>query len=79
MSMLKTSLNTTLRPKTATDSNDPKDGNFSTMTQHPWHHALDRKHFFPYVNFEVRFILFFRREIMFKETLLMVDGPFLSF
>jgi hypothetical protein len=57
-------VNTTPSPKTANDSSGAKVGDSATKTQHPWHHSTDTKHYFLYVESEVRFVIAFMRKSM---------------
>jgi hypothetical protein len=45
-----------------------KVGNWSAKIQHPWHQALDTKHFFLHVKFEVRFVISFMRKSTSNKT-----------
>ncbi|SAM05330.1 hypothetical protein [Absidia glauca] len=65
--MLQTSANSTLSSKTATGSSGPKVGHTSTETQHPWHHSVDRKHYFSHMKFEVTFVTSFSRKWTFHK------------
>jgi hypothetical protein len=56
--VLQASLNTTHRPKTATDSSGSKVGNALSKTQH----LVDREHYFFHVKFESAFVVSFTRK-----------------
>jgi hypothetical protein len=59
MYVLYVSVNTAPSPITATDSSGGKVDNYSTQNQHPWHHSVDKNHFFCHVKFEVSFVISF--------------------
>jgi hypothetical protein len=65
--MLYTSANTTQSFKTATGSNAPKVSNSFKKSLYPWHHSLDRKHTYLYVNSEGRLYILFTRNSTFKK------------
>jgi hypothetical protein len=58
------SMNATLSPNTATDSNHLKFGNSFTKIRDTWHHSVDTKNYFLYVKFEVRFVISFTSKSM---------------
>jgi hypothetical protein len=62
--VLYTLVNSTLRPKTATDSSGPKAGHLFTETQHPWYHSEDEKYCFLCVKFDVKPVIFLPRKFM---------------
>jgi hypothetical protein len=62
------SLNTSLSPKTATDFSGPK------SVSHTWHHSVDKKHHFCYVQFEIKKSYVFLLRIDGKASLVARNG-----
>jgi hypothetical protein len=58
------SLNTTLNPKTVSNSINPQVNHLSPKAKHPWRHSVERKHRLLDVKFEVRFVMSFPRKFM---------------
>jgi hypothetical protein len=77
MPVLCASLNSPPSPKKATDSSGPKPVIHSPKHQKPRLHAVDKKHNFLHVKFEVVFCISFTRKCMFnkKVALFTGDGP----
>jgi hypothetical protein len=73
--MMLHNVDTTQSSKTATDSRAPKIVNSSKNTYHSWYHSIDRKHTFLLVNFEVKFIISFKRNTM-SNNFMWMGPPF---
>jgi hypothetical protein len=78
--MLFMAVNTTLKPKTATDYSSPKVGLSSTQMQHSLYPLVGAKHSFLQLKLAVRSVISFTRKYLSKKMTFYVenDSSFLS-